>query len=318
MQYSPKPLFKERIEALLESKQDAEKFWQYSEMPLPRTIRCNTLKISPEELKKRLEEKGWQMKQPFPNAPEIMLIENNLQPGELGKTKEHLLGYYYVQEISSMMPILTLQPKAEDILLDLCASPGSKTTQASAMMQNKGTIIANDKDIDRISILSANLEKVGASNVIVTRHDGVQLCEKLKKLGFKADKILADVPCSGEGNLRSSPKTLLTWNIKVIQRLSRIQRKIAESAISLLKEGGELLYSTCTHAPEENEINIQYLIDNYNLKIEKIELPLKTREGITEWQGQKLNPEISKAHRIYPQDNNTEGFFLCKMRKVGK
>src|SRR3989344_1581695 len=218
MQYSPKPLFKERIEALLESKQDAEKFWQYSEMPLPRTIRCNTLKISPEELKKRLEEKGWQMKQPFPNAPEIMLIENNLQPGELGKTKEHLLGHYYVQEISSMIPILALQPKAEDILLDLCASPGSKTTQASAMMQNKGTIIANDKDIDRISILSANLEKVGASNVIVTRHDGVQLCEKLKKLGFKADKILADVPCSGEGNLRSSPKTLLTWNLKVIQR----------------------------------------------------------------------------------------------------
>jgi len=318
MQYSPKPLFKERIEALLENKQDNEKFWQFSEIPLPKTIRCNTLKISPEELKKRLEEKGWQVKQPFSSYPEIILTESNLQPGELGKTREHLLGYYYVQEISSMMSMLALQPKQEDILLDLCASPGSKTTQASALMQNKGTIIANDKDIARISILSANLEKVGASNVIVTRHDAVQLCEKLKKLGFKADKILADVPCSGEGNLRSSPKTLLTWNLKVVQRLSRIQRKIAESAISLLKEGGELLYSTCTHSPEENELNIQYLLENYNLKIEKIELPLKCREGITKWQNQKLSPELKKAVRIYPQDNNTEGFFLCKMRKVGE
>jgi len=318
MQYEPKPLFKERIESLLDNKQDIEKFWQYSEMPLPRTIRCNTLKISSDELKKRLEEKGWKIKQLFSNYPEIMLIESSLQPGELGKTKEHLLGHYYVQEISSMMPMLALQPKQEDIFLDLCASPGSKTTQASAMMKNKGTIIANDKDIERISILSANLEKCGCSNVIITRHDAVQLCEKLKKLGFKADKILADVPCSGEGNLRSSPKTLLTWNVKVVQRLGRIQRKIAESAISLLKDGGEMLYSTCTHSPEENELNVQYLLEHYNLKIEKIELPLKTREGITKWQNQKLSPELKKAHRIYPQDNNTEGFFLCKMKKVGE
>lgn len=245
-----------------------------------------------------------------------MLIESNLQPGELGKTREHLLGYYYVQELSSMMPIIALCPDENDILLDLCASPGSKTTQASALMKNKGTIIANDKDISRISILSANLEKCGCSNVIVTRHDAVQLCEKLKKLNMKFDKILVDVPCSGEGNLRSSPKTLLTWNIKVIQRLSRIQRKIAEAAHSILKDGGELLYSTCTHSPEENELNIQYLLENYDLKIEEINLPLKTREGITEWQNQKLSPELKKAHRIYPQDNNTEGFFLCKLRKM--
>ena len=244
-----------------------------------------------------------------------MIIESNLGPGELGKSKEHLLGYYYVQEISSMMPILALQPKENDIMLDLCASPGSKTTQASASMNNKGTIIANDKDIGRISILSANLEKVGATNVIVTRHDAVQLCKKLRELNMKFDKILLDVPCSGEGNLRSSPSTLLSWNVKVIEKLGRIQRKIAESAIPLLKEGGEVIYSTCTHAPEENELNVQYLIDKFNLKIEEIKLPLKTRPGITEWQGKNLSQELKKAHRIYPQDNDTEGFFLCKMKK---
>lgn len=316
--YEPKPLFKERIKTLLKDEQDIEKFWEFSEKGLPKTIRCNTLKISPEELKKRLEDRGWKIKQPYKDFPEIMIIESALQPGELGKSREHLLGYFYVQEIASMMPILALNPKPEDIVLDLCASPGSKTTQTSAMMQNKGTIIANDKDIARISILSANLEKCGISNTLVTRHDGVILCEKLKKLSMKFDKILTDVPCSGEGNLRSSPKTLLMWNIKMINKLSRIQKKLASSALGLLKPGGELLYSTCTHAPEENELVIQHLLNNFNIEIQEINLPLKTREGITEWQGQKLSQELKKSCRIYPQDNNTEGFFLCKIKKLGE
>lgn len=315
MNYEPKPLFKERIEALLKDKEDIEKFWQITEKPSPKSIRCNTLKINSEELKKRLEKK-WQISQPFLDYPEVMIVENRLEPGELGKSREHLLGYFYVQEIASMMPMFALQPKQNEILVDLCASPGSKTTQASALMQNKGTIIANDKDISRISILSANLEKIGATNTIVTRHDGVVLCEKLKKLNFKADKILVDVPCSGEGNIRSNPATFLMWNIKVIEKLSRMQKKLAESALSILKEGGELLYSTCTHAPEENELVIQYLLNNFNLEIQEINLPLKTRQGVTSWQGKKLNSEIKKACRIYPQDNNTEGFFLCKMRKI--
>ncbi len=318
MNYQPKPLFKERIKLLLRNEQDIEKFWQFSQKHLPKTIRCNTLKISTEELKNRLQNKGWEIKQQFQDFPEIMIVESQLSPGELGKSIEHLLGYFYVQEVSSMMPILALQPQENDILLDLCASPGSKTTQASALMKNKGTIIANDKDIARISILSANLERVGASNVIITRHDGVQLCNKLEKLNMKFDKMLVDAPCSGEGNIRSNEATLRMWNIKVINKLGRIQKKLAESALQILKPEGILVYSTCTHSPEENELVIQYLLDNYNLKIQEIKLPLKTREGITSWQGKELSPELKKAVRIYPQDNNTEGFFLCKMKKINE
>ncbi len=316
MDYKPKPLFKERIESLIKDKEDLKAFWQFSEKELPRTIRCNTLKLSPEELKIRLESKGWRINQPYKEYPEIMRVENSLLPGELGKSREHLLGYFYAQELSSMMPILALQPEENEIVLDLCASPGSKTTQAAASMNNRGTIIANDKDIARISILSSNLEKCGISNTLVTRHDGVVLCEKLKKLGMQFDKILADVPCSGEGNIRSNPKTLVMWNIKMIKKLSRIQKKLAESALSLLKAGGELVYSTCTHSPEENELVIQYLLDSFDIEIQNISLPFKTREGITEWQGVKLSRELKKCIRIYPQDNNTEGFFLCKMRKT--
>lgn len=316
----PKQLFRERINSLLKDKADREAFWKIAEKELPKSIRCNTLKISPKELKQRLENRGWQIKQPYKNFPEIMLIENKLLPGELGKSEEHLLGYYYVQETASMMPIIALKPQPEDLILDLCAAPGSKTTQTSVMMQNKGTIIANDINLGRISILASNLEKIGCSNVLVSRHDGIQLCKKLKKLGMKFDRILVDVPCSGEGNIRSNPSTFKIWNIKAVQKLSRLQKKLAETALEILKPGGEMLYSTCTHSPEENELVIQYLLDKHKKDKNKIEilpisLPLKTRPGITKWQSQKLDKQINSACRIYPQDNNTEGFFLCKIRK---
>lgn len=309
----PKPLFVERMKKLIS---DYDKFYEISGKELIRSIRCNTLKISPDELRKKLEARGWKIKQPFSDYPEIMIVESKLLPGELGKAEEHILGYYYVQEISSMMPILVLKPKAGELVLDLCAAPGSKTTQAAMVMENKGTIIANDNSLDRIRILTSNLEKNGVMNVIVTRNDAVQLCSKLDKLGIGFDKILLDVPCSGEGNIRSNPKTYLIWNIKQVEKLSRMQKKIAASAIKLLKEGGELVYSTCTHSPEENEIVVNFLLENFKLEIEEINIPLKCREGIVEWEGKKFNKQVENSCRIYPQDNDTEGFFLCKMKKI--
>ena len=165
-------------------------------------------------------------------------------------------------------------------------------------------------------ILAANLEKCGVSNTLITRRDGVQLCRKLKKVNFHADKILVDAPCSGEGTLRSSPKTFIIWNLKMINNIASQQKVIAYSALDLLKEEGEMIYSTCTHAPEENEEVIQFLLDNFDIKLEKVILPLKTRPGIIEWNGKKFSKEIENCARLYPQDNNTEGFFLCKIKKL--
>ena len=104
----------------------------------------------------------------------------------------------------------------------------------------------------------------------------------------------------------------------MIKIFSSQQKAIASAAFEALKEEGEMVYSTCTHAPEENEEVVQYLIDKYDLEILEIEnnLPVKTRQGITEWQGKKFSSDIQKARRLYPQDNNTEGFFLCKIRKL--
>jgi NOL1/NOP2/sun family putative RNA methylase len=310
--YDMKPQFKERMQMLLPEAKDFEAFEKIVHTGPRNFIRCNTLKISPENLIKRLSKK-WKVIQLFLSNPEIILIDQDLGPGELGNAIEHVLGYYYVQELCSMMSIIALDPKPNEFILDLCASPGSKTTQAAARMQNKGTIIANDIKLDRIMILASNLERCGISSTIITKNDGVHLCSSLSKSEFKFDKILLDAPCSGEGTLRSSPKTFLMWNPKVISKFSRQQKKLIANALKCLKIGGNLVYSTCTHSPEEDESVIDFALRNFPVKLEKLHLPIKCRPGISQWNNESFHPDMKNACRIYPQDNDSEGFFVSKL-----
>ncbi len=307
-----KPLFAQRMRNLLLDEGDFEAFSEIIHTPPRNFIRCNTLKIDSDVLLKRLR-KRWKVVVPFAETPEIMLIDQDVEPGALGNSLEHLLGYYYIQEVSSMMSALALDARPGDFVLDVCASPGSKTTQIAARMENKGTLIANDIKIDRIAILSANLERCGVTNCVVTRLDGVGLCSRLKNNGFLFDKILLDAPCSGEGTLRSSSKTFLMWNPKVVDNMGRMQKKLLASALGCLKVGGTLVYSTCTHGPEEDEAVVDFAVQNFPVRIETIRLPLRTRPGVMSWKQETFSSEVCKACRIYPQDNDSEGFFVAKM-----
>lgn len=312
--YEPKPLFLERMKNLLGK--DFESYMEILEKEPVRSIRCNTLKISSENLKKRLEKKGWEIKIPFEDYPEIMIVTSELKPGELGRSLEHLLGYYYIQEIASMLPVLVLNPKKEERILDLCASPGSKTTQIAARMENSGLLIANEVKFGRMKILAANTERCGVMNMIMTRKDGIALCRRFKQENFLFDKILLDAPCSGEGTIRSTPATLEMWNIKTIENLSKLQKSLIASAIEILKPNGELVYSTCTHAPEEDEEVLDFALRNFKVKVERIRLPLKTRPGITKWYEKEYLEDVKYSCRVYPQDADTEGFFITKIRKL--
>ncbi len=315
MKYEPKPLFLERIKLLLIEEKDFQGYLKTLETQPRVSIRCNTLKISVKELKARLEKKAWQISQPFKDYPEIFIIDSRLLPGELGKTIEHQLGYYYVQEITSMMPVLALNPKPNERVLDLCSSPGSKTTQIASIMQNTGTIIANDRDMGRIQILASNLERCGVANTIITKKDGAHLTELMEKQKFQFDKILIDAPCSGEGTFRSSPKGMQFWSINTVRKLSTLQKQLIKSAHNLLADQGVLVYSTCTHSPEENEQIVSYAVEELKMKVESINLPLKCRPGIKQWQSQEFNKQVENCCRIYPQDNDSEGFFIAKLIK---
>lgn len=311
-----KPEFEERMKELL-----GEEYQEYCKVLDERylnSVRCNTLKISVEDLKERLEEKGWKILQPYKGYPEIMVIDSELQPGEIGRALEYHLGYYYVQEVSSMMPPIALQPTENDVVLDIAASPGSKTTEIAAMMSNKGTLLANDVTLGRIRILSSNLQRCGVTNILVTQHEGSNLCNRLDKIGFKPNKILVDAPCSGEGTLRTNPKTASMFNENLIKKMSNIQKSLLRSAIKILPIGGEVVYSTCTHGPEENEEVVSYALENFPVEIQEVKLPIKTRKGIVEWKDKKYHDDVVKCARVYPQDNNTEGFFIAKLKKVGE
>lgn len=332
----PKPLFVERMSKLLKGN-DLKKFWQISKEPLTPSIRCNTLKISPKELKEKLENNNhWIIEQPWKDYPEVMIVKGKiptgeetevlinektarLSPGELGRCLEHLLGYFYVQEISSMLPVIAMPPKENELYLDICAAPGSKTTQAAAKMKNTGTIIANEMSMGRMRILASNLERCGVTNTIITRKEGQALMKKLQKTDLpKFDKISVDAPCSGEGTLRGSPKTFLMWNIKTVNYLSKVQKELFREAFKQLKIGGELLYSTCTHAPEENEEVVDAMLKEFKDSIEiiPINLPLKTRNGIIKWEEKEYDKKVELSQRLYPHDNNTEGFFVSKFKKL--
>ena len=290
---------------------DFEEFKKYSLEFLRRSVRVNTLKISIDECKKRLEEKGWNLKQ-IPWCNEGYWVEHKEGRRDIGNNIEHALGYIYVQEAASMIPPVVLDPKPNEIILDMCAAPGSKSSQIAQYMENEGILVANDYKGIRIAPLGINLQMCGVRNAIITLMEGRWFKD------IKFDRILVDAPCSGTGKIRKSFKTLRIWNPDVVRRLAGQQRQLIETAFNILEEEGILVYSTCSCEPEEDEGIIDYLVDKYdNAKIEKINLEgLKRSKAILEFEGNEYSKEIQNCLRIWPQDNDTEGFFVAKIRKL--
>lgn len=246
----------------------------------------------------------------IPNA--LRVIEGE---SIVGKTLDFILGAYYIQSLSSMIPALVLNPAENDKVLDLCAAPGSKTTQLAEMMKNRGTLVANEISIERLKSLVFNIDKMNLVNVGVIHGKG----ELLSKLfGNYFDKILVDAPCSALGIIQKKNEVSNWWNEKKAEGLAEIQFKLLLSAIKSCKVGGEIVYSTCTLTLEENELVLDKILKKYPVEIVDIELPVPSREAFTTFENQKLNPAISKAKRIVPWEIDSEGFFVAKIRKIGE
>ncbi|MEK6899505.1 MAG: RsmB/NOP family class I SAM-dependent RNA methyltransferase [Nanoarchaeota archaeon] len=288
---------------------DWEDFKKYSLSFLRRSIRVNTLLCSVADAKKNILSKGWVL-DPIPWCKEGFWIAHP-DRRDVGNLLEYHIGEVYVQEAASMIPPLVLKPKPGEIVLDMCASPGSKTTQMAAMMENKGLLVANDYKGDRLQSLGINLQRSVLTNTLITLMHGRKFST------FQFDKILLDAPCSGTGTIRKSLKTIRIWNANMITKLARQQKELIETAFENLKSGGEMVYSTCSVEPEEDEGVVNHLLKKYeNAKVMKVALKgLKTSPAVMEFEGEKYHPDVQHTLRIWPQDNDTEGFFIAKIKK---
>lgn len=290
---------------------DIEEFKKASLTYLRRSIRVNTLKTSIAEAKKRIG-KVWTLT-PIPWCKEGFFIKHATENRrDVGNLIEHTLGYIYIQEAASMIPPIVLSPKPGELVLDMCASPGSKATQIAQYMKNKGILVANDYKWDRLAPLGLNMQRMGVSNAVISLGEG-RFFTKTEMF----DKILIDAPCSGTGAIRKSLKTITIWNPNMIRRLAGQQKQLICSAFNSLKNGGTMVYSTCSLEPEENEGVITYLLETFkNAKIEKIKLKIKRSDAVMEFEGKKYDERVADCLRIWPQDNDTEGFFVTKINKV--
>ncbi|MBI2109899.1 RsmB/NOP family class I SAM-dependent RNA methyltransferase [Candidatus Woesearchaeota archaeon] len=259
-----------------------------------KSIRVNTLKISVKELKEALEKKSYELEQ-IPWCNEGFWVKERR---DLATSEEHKKGYFFIQGSVSMIPSIVLDLNEEDLVLDMCASPGGKTTHMASIMNNKGLILANEAISSRLTALIFNLQRCGVMNTIVTYEDAL-------KLKGKFDKILLDAPCSASGTIigdsKHTERTLLEWNQNTILRLAKLQKKLILKAYELLKENGVMVYSTCSLEPEEDEEVVQYLLDKTDAKLERVNLDIKA-----DW---------NNGIKIWPQYYGTEGFFVSKIIK---
>lgn len=223
-------------------------------------------------------------------------------------------GYYYIQNASSLVPPLVLDPKPNEVILDMCAAPGGKTIQLAEMTNNEAFLYINDESRQRLSIMQGQLKKYGV-RVLHAFNQPAQFLGKHTTQTF--DAILIDAPCSSEGLVNfSNTDPLEFWNMKKIRRLSKIQKMIISEAYKLLNPGGRIVYSTCTISPEENEEVIDYILNKHNdLHTEKIEMKdIPSLPARDNWLDTIYNSEVKKAIRIIPTEY-FRPFFVCILRK---
>ncbi|GEM_PF-232530 len=227
----------------------------------------------------------------------------------LGAIQEHFLGYYYMQEAAAQLPVQVLNPLPGELVLDACASPGGKTTQLSEWMHCEGTIISLERKEHRMPALLHNLERMRVKNVVVYEYDSAEAA----RLGLEFDKVLLDAPCSG--NYADDPVWFEKRDMTGVLTSVSIQRRLLGEIIKLVKTGGILVYSTCSLEPEENELNIQWLLERGGIVIEPSGLSVGD-PGLTQVFGRKLHASIANCRRLWPYKSGTQGFFVARIRRL--
>jgi NOL1/NOP2/sun family putative RNA methylase len=285
------------------------------ENKLVTSFRINTLKGSVEDVFNELTEQGFKI-----SGGEIRNCYNIEEPfPELSLSRTRLFeeGNIYIQNISSMIPSIALDPKPGEKILDLCAAPGSKTSHIAALSGNKANITAVENNTGRFNSMKRNIEIQGVSNINFIKASSQNLLSTHPQYLNYFDKVLCDVPCSNEGLIRNLDNyDFKYWNPKNAKNISNLQKKLVASGIKMLKPGGTLIYSTCTYSVEENEQVIDWVLKKFpEMSIEYLDLKETPHIcGLCNWREKVFDSDLAKTVRILPT-KHFESFFIAKLEK---
>ena len=298
--------------------------------PKVTTFRVNLLKTDLPSLRRDLTAAYIKARE-LPDVPGAFVLGN--QPlRELQETDIYKQGRIYVQNISSMLPVKVLLsdlftkcqmlnvescPEQIPFVLDLCAAPGSKTTQIVSELKGNVKVLAVERDRPRYYKLQANIKMQGCEEQVkVVNDDGGAF---FKNNSDRFDRVLVDAPCSSEsGFIATEPRTYSYWSPKRVNECRRRQKMLLYSGVRCLKPGGVLVYSTCTFSPEENESVVAHVLGKFpdSLVLEDVTIPLKNSvPGLTSWNGDTFAPDLKKTRRIIP-DEMLESFYVARFRKL--
>lgn len=270
------------------------------------SLRVNTLKADRETFEKEnpflLEKVAWRESGYY--------YDSSARPG---RHPYHHAGVYYIQEASAMAPVAAAEIKEGEKVLDLCAAPGGKSTQAACALGGTGLLIANEIVPSRAKILSGNIERMGIKNAVVLNENPANL-EKYFPSFF--DKIIVDAPCSGEGMFRKDDTAINEWSLKQVEVCANRQSLILRSAHKMLAPGGRIIYSTCTFSPEENEMTVARFMDKYpEYTIVRPKVHEFFSPGRPEWADG--NPKLADTMRLFPHRLKGEGHYVAVLQKNG-
>jgi NOL1/NOP2/sun family putative RNA methylase len=266
-------------------------------------IRTNTLKITTKDLKERLVAKGFELEDTI--LEDVLAVKK--ESFRTGATTEYLLGYYYIQDLSSCLAVDALDIREDQTILDMASAPGGKTTYISQKMKNTGNLIALETNSRRIRALLFNLRRCGIINTCVFNMDAIRAMD----LNIQFDRVILDAPCSCEGIIAKDRSRKTNHKPEDIEFCATRQSALIETAVRVIKPGGLLVYSTCSFAPEENEIIVNFLLQKMNLEIEPTSYG---SEGLSSFGPLHFDPTLKNTRRYYPHIHDTLGFYIAKLR----
>ena len=275
---------------------EAKELCQFNNRQAPVSIRTNTLKTSPSELMLQLTALGVEAVRSS-YVDEGFVLESH---GSLDALRPLQEGYCQVQDESSMLVAHVVDPQPGDFVLDVCSAPGGKTTHMAALMEDRGRIVACDIYEHKLQRVMDNAQRLGIHIIEPKLKDARQIHEKF---AGQADRVLVDAPCSGLGVLRRKPDSRWRKTPELLKELPKLQLEILESASACVKDGGILVYSTCTIAQEENQDVVKAFLAQHS-------------EFVLENTGERLPvPRTDEMVQLYPQRDGTDGFFIACMRR---